>query len=237
MAYEQRGLRRQKVRYNSDNDDNPLVYQLVLDGAKVTPTSATIAVYAPGNSTAVLTATAMTVSGTLLTYELDTTETDDFPIDTGYRAEIVVTYNSLTYNGRIIFDVVPYLLRLNIGRDQLVALDDQLSAGEFGGDDDFSELIDACRDDLSVMIEAHVLETDKLLENMILDSAQVAPAARYYILQQYFRAHGEIDKADSYEAKFKDLFRSALSTIQYDSTQDGEEDSDIGGALRIRVTT
>lgn len=237
MAYEQRSLRRQKVRYSSDNDDNALTYQLVLNGAKVTPTSATIAVYKPGTSTAVLAATAMTVSGTLMTYALDTTTTADFPLDEGYRADIVVTYGGVTYNRHIMFDVVSYLLRLDIGRDQLVALDDQLNAAEFGGDDDFSELIDACRDDLSVMIEAHVIDDDKLLENMILDSSAVSPAARYYILQQYFRAHGETDKADNYESKFKDLFRSALSTIRYDKTQDGEEDADIGGALLIRVTT
>ena len=42
MAYEQKRIGRGKVQYNNDNDANPLTYQLVVDGAKVTPTSATI---------------------------------------------------------------------------------------------------------------------------------------------------------------------------------------------------
>ena len=72
MAYEQRNLRRQKVRYNDDNDDNKLEYQLVLDGAKVTPTSATITIYKPGSTAAVVSAASMTLSGSVLQYAPDT---------------------------------------------------------------------------------------------------------------------------------------------------------------------
>lgn len=236
MAYEQKGLRRQKVRYNSTNDDNPLTYQLVVDGAKVTPTSATIAVYAPGETSATLTATAMTKSGSLLTYALATTTTADYPVATGYRAEIVVTYSSKTYDRVVIFDVVKFLLDLSIGRDQLVAMDEQLTSAEWGGDGDFSELIIACRDDLQVMIEAHVIGSGKLLENMILDSAAVAPAARYYILSQFFMGK-DSEKSDRYESRFEKLFKAALGSIQYDTDQDGFENSEVGGIQAIRLTT
>jgi len=67
MAFELRTLARPRVRRNDLNDDNPLVYQLVVPAeGKVTPTSATIAIYRDGSSTAVLAATAMTVVGTTL---------------------------------------------------------------------------------------------------------------------------------------------------------------------------
>ena len=117
MAYEHKPLRRQKVRYNNTNDDNPLLYQLVVDEEKVTPTSATITIYAPGNSTALVTAAVMTVTGTLLTYKPDTTTEASWPIATGYRADIVVTYATLTYDRHVVFDIVPYLLITGVARD------------------------------------------------------------------------------------------------------------------------
>ena len=49
MTFELKRLGRQKVRYDSANDDNLLRYQLVVDGAKVTPTSATISIYKPSS--------------------------------------------------------------------------------------------------------------------------------------------------------------------------------------------
>jgi len=238
MAYEFRKLGRPKVVYNSANNENPIVAQLVEDGAKITPTSATITIYKPGSTTAVLAATAMTVSGTLLTYEVDTTTTSDFPVDTGYRADIAVTVSGEVKQTLVVmFDVVKYLLNLGISHDQLLAMDATIEGHLWAGDSDLSELINACRDVIQTKIEGKVHDDGKLIENMILDSSRVATAARFYILYRFWQAKGDEDRADDYRREWEEMWPAVLSTIAYDTDQDGQESEEIGGIQEIRLVT
>lgn len=226
MPYELKATRRQKVRYNDDNDDNALTYQLYVDHEKATPTSATITIYRPGSSTAVVSGASMTVSGTLLTYAVDaSSSTTDFPIDTGFRGEMSIVSGGTTYERVLTFDVVKTVLELHIGRDQLVDRDDQLVAGEHAGDENFPGLISAARDDLQVLLEAKAFADRRLIEDMILDHGKLATVARYYILEMYFRNKGNDDKANHYERRFNDLWEAFLGSVEYDKDQDGVEDS------------
>ncbi len=235
MAYESRHIRRFKVRYDDDNADNPLTYQLVLNGAKITPTSATVAVYAPGETTATLAATAMTVSGTLMTKAIDTSTEADYPVGTGYRARIVVTYGGVTYEDDVLFDVVKFLLRIPVGVDQLIARDDSIKAMEWNGDEDLSEIIEACRDEIQLMLEAKALEDGQLLENMVLDSSRIAIPFRPYVLSQIMYAKGRDAQADRYEKSFDKLFRAMLAGIRYDKDQDLTEDGTTGRVNPVRL--
>lgn len=236
MAYESKSLRRFKCRYDDGNADNPITYQLVIDGAKVTPTSATIATYDSGG-TAVLAATAMTVSGTLMTYPIDTTTEADYPVGTGYRARIVVTYNAVTYEHDIIFDVVKFLLRLGIGVDQIIARDDSIKAMEWNGDEDLSEIIEACRDELQLKLETKAVEDGQLIENMVLDASRVAIPARLYMLSAIFRAKKMYEDAKHYGELFEEMFRAVLSGIEYDTNQDLQEDGQTGQVQVVRFIT
>ena len=237
MAYESKTLRRFKCRYDDGNADNPITHQLVLNGAKVTPTSATIATYAPGDTTATLSATAMTVSGTLMTYAIDTTTEADYPVGTGYRAHIVVTYGGVTYEHEIIFDVVKFLLRLNVGVDQLIARDDSIKAMEWNGDEDLSEIIEACRDELQLMLEGKATEDGQLAENMVLDASRVAIPFRLYVLAQIFFGKQMYEDAKRYQTMFDEMFRAMLSGIEYDTNQDLSEDGSTGQVLAVRFVT
>jgi hypothetical protein len=236
MAFELRNQRRQKVRYDSTNDDNKLVYQLVVNGAKVTPTSATIAISDP-SGTSIVTPAAMTVSGTLLTYQLDTTTEADYPIATGYRGDIIVTYSALTYDRVIFFDVVRYLLDLNIGIDQLVAVDDSIKGMTWDGDYDFNAMIEGCRDYLQTRIESKVVNDGKLIENMILDNSGVSVAARFYILSQIMLGKRDMERHEIYKAEFESTLKSVLSSIRYDTGQDGTEPETYGGIISARLVT
>ena len=237
MAYEQRNLRRSKVRFNDDNDDNPLEFQLVIDGAKVTPTSGTITIFKPGSSTAVVTTASMTLSGSVLKYAVNTTTTANYPVDEGYRADLAITYSGVVYKRQLVFDVAKYLLDLNIGFDQLVAFDDSIRGMTHDGDEDFSELIEACRDVLQTRIESKVLEDKRLLENMILDHSRVASAARFYILSRIYLNKGDLERHDLYRNDFDQLFDAVLNSIQYDKAQDGEERTEMGGIQEVRLVT
>lgn len=236
MAYEQRAIRRQKVRYDDDNSDTPLRWQRVIDGEKATPDAApTITIYAPGNSTALVTDDDMTLSGTVATYSVDTTTEASWPVQTGYRARIKTTVGSIEYLDDVMFDVVKFILTLDIGVDQLAALDERVSSMQHRGDEDFGELIEAVRDELQAMIETRVIKDNRLLENMILDVSRVSIPARFLILHRIHEEKENYEAATRYMERFQELWRSTLSTIQYDSGQDLEEDSTLGGVQAFRL--
>jgi len=238
MSYEERRLARQKVRYNSDNDDVDLVFQLVEAGAKVTPDSATIEIFKPGSTTAVLDAAAMTVSGSLLTYNVLTTTVADFPVDQGYRADIVVTFNTTeTADRHFIFDVAKYLFTPNLAFDQLVALDDEVRGMAHDNDEAFGPIIEASRDELQEMIESRIRTMGaRLLEEHILDASRAAIPFRRYVLANIFREKGNTEKADYHEGKFETLFGLMMSSLAADGDQDGQESSDVGGVAEVVFT-
>ncbi len=225
MAYESRHLRRQKVRYNNANDDALIYFQLVKNEVKVTPTSATIQVFNP-SGTSILAATAMTVSGTIMSYAISTTTTATWPVATGYRAHIIVTASGITYEEDILFDVVKFLLDIGVGFDQLLARDDRVRAMEWNGDEDLSEVIGACRDELQLLLETKAIDDGQLVENMILDSSRVAIPFRFYVLKAIFTAKGMDAAAAKAEEEFEKFFRAMLAGIKYDVGQDLSEDGD-----------
>lgn len=236
MAHELKSLARQKVQYNNDNSTNLIVYQLVIDGVKVTPTSAKISVYRRGSSTALVSSQDMTVSGTFMTYAIDTTTVASWPIETGYRAVITVTYSADTYVRTVIFDVVRYILDLAIGIDQLADIDHNVTGMIHNDDDDLSGIIVAARTLMQVEIEAKVLKDQKMVENMILDQSHVAVAGCFLVLSLLYLEHGNLEKAEKHEKLYEKLIRAVLSTLRYDAAQDGDEDSP-GGNQEVRLET
>jgi len=237
MSYELKPLMRQKVLYDNSNESNPLLYQLVLDGVKATPDSATITIYKRGSATALVTAAAMTLSGSVLRYAVDTTTEASWPLDTGYRADLEITYGGVVYARHIVFDVVRFLLDLAIGVDQLVDIDDRVAGMVHNGDDDLPGLIVAARSVLQARLEAKVLKDGKLIENAILDPSHLATSACFWILSQLWFNKGEQTKAEWYRKEFDALSESVLSNLRYDEAQDGDEDAEPGGIQQVRLYT
>lgn len=233
-TYESRPLRRQKIRYNDANDENLLTYQLVVGGAKVVPSSATVTIYAPGGTTALVSAAAMTVSGTLMTYAIDTTTTASWPVDEGYRADIVVTVSGTTYPAHLVFDVATYTLRLSVTKDQLVALDGGVRNFLNDSDADLSEVIEACRDEIQFILETKAVEGGQLLENMLLDESRLAIPARRYILAHIFESKGNPERAE-YHRKIWESMLPNIFTLPMDTGQGGSESTTTGGAQMIRM--
>lgn len=235
MAYEQIRLSRQKVLYNSTNATNPITAQLVLQGAKVTPTSATITIYAPGGTTALVSAGTMTVTGTMLTYSATTTTTASWPIATGYRADIAVTYSAAVYTMHEMFDVVKYLVRCHVTWDRLVAIDDSIVGSEHNGDEDLSPLIESVRDMAQAALEAKIVNGKKLVENYILDTAPTDTAMAFGVLAQWCLNRGMIEKYKIYREYFERTLGDILSTLKYDTGQSGFEAATPGGIHEVTL--
>lgn len=235
MTYTQRPVRRQRVRYDDANDDNVLTYQFTIGSEKITPTSATITIYAPGSTTALVSAAAMTVSGSLLTYAVDTTTEASWPVGNGYRADIVVTYSSVTYPRHLIFDVVKYVLTLNCTRDTLLSIDSNILGMDHAGDDDFSAVIESCKDELQVLLEAKIIESKKLLKDMVLDYSGLELCLAYRVLSRVWRNAGNHDTANEYKENYEEMWQAITSSLLYDVNQDGTEDNKPGVIQAVRL--
>jgi hypothetical protein len=247
MAYEVRPLRRFKARYDNANADNLLRVAIVRDGAKVlwvggVGDTAHATIYAPGVVAAVATDLDLTaVSGSsVLSLALDTTTEANYPIKTGYRAEITVTIGTTVYLGQVIFDVARHPLLIPLTVDQLVARDHRLRGADWGGDDDFSEIIDACRDEIQLMIEGVETESGRTLEETVLDANKLAVPFRLYVLAAIFRGNADDwaqTAADHYDSVFKDAWASWLKQVRPDTGQAGSEGGAEPRIVQVRLHT
>lgn len=100
-----------------------------VDGAKVTPSSATFKVYQPNQGSpdsTELTSGSMTIDGTTgeMTCTLDVSSTNDYFLAEGYRCEVTFVVSGVTYSKPIVFDVVrqPMLRLIPVRVDDLKAL-------------------------------------------------------------------------------------------------------------------
>lgn len=235
MAYEYRSIRRQKVRYNSDNADNLLIAPLVVDGAKVAlvgsgdgADTATISVYAPGSTTALVDEDDMDITDgdSYATYALDTTTVASWPIGAGYRADVTITDTSTTlvHKLAIVFDIAPYLLGLWVTRDQLVDIDSEVNAMEWAGDETLAGKICAARDELQIRLESLATESGAALETMVLDPAKISVVMAYLVLAGLFGALGNEAKYARYEERWRELWKLWCGQIRLDTGHTGSED-------------
>ena len=97
---------RLEVYYNKASNNTLKWGPFTVAGVAITSgATATVAISNPAG-TAIVTATAMTAALPYFTYSVDTSTTASYPLDEGYVTDIVVTYSALTYNYRVLFDVV-----------------------------------------------------------------------------------------------------------------------------------
>jgi hypothetical protein len=243
MAYELRALRRQKVRYNSANTDNPLWFTLVDDSSKTAMASgdaATITIYAPGNATALVEDGDMTetIGSSVITYSPDTTTTASWPVGEGYRADVTVAISGgLTFTRHFIFDVVKYPLVLPMTRDQLVDRSDLIDGMNWAGDGDFIGILEACRDELQLKLEGLAYLHGRILEDMALDASKLAVVWRPYVLEAIYREKGMTEKADYYLTRANELWDLYSAQVRFDTGQDGEEDSSPTRLVKTRFYT
>lgn len=237
MAYERHRLGRQTIRYDDENDDLPLKYQFAVNDAKQTPSAATIAISLNGTEKLAATSTGVTISGSLVSYTLDTTTESTWLLGNGYRADLVLTYSSVTYERHFFFDIVKYVFVPHLTFDQLRAYDDNVVGRDHDGDEDFSELIGACRDVLQARIEAKMIEASRLKQHMIVDPSQVAVAFRSFVLSRIFRNADDHTKANEYRDEYREILDAALSTTPFDTSQSGSEGAQTGGIQETRLET
>lgn len=89
------------------------------DNQKIVPISATLTVFAPGGSTEIISAQAMTVGADgLLSYALTTAHNDTY--DENYKADITYVVAGETYHTTLYYDVVKSILHVVITDEDIV---------------------------------------------------------------------------------------------------------------------
>jgi len=243
MAYELRELRRQKVRYDSDNADMPLTFTLVRDGVKTDMASgdaATVTIYRPGVTAAVVTDGGMTetIGSSLITYAPDTTTTTDWPVEEGYRAEVTVAISGgTTFISHFIFDIVKFPLNLMLARDQLADRSSLIKGMNWAGDEDFSGPISACRDELQLRLEGLAHLHGRILEDMAIDHHKLAVVQRVYVLAEIYRDKRDTEMADHFERKFEELWEAYEAQAKFDTSQSGTEEASPTRLVKTRLYT
>jgi len=122
----------QEARYGSSSATLRMYAEL--DGQFVTPSAATVSILKPGQTTATISGASVTISGNLMTYALDASNTGTWPLLESCRAEWSYTANGVVQDPRaMLFDVVrtPLLHHMPCTVDELrgaaPAIDQMLS--------------------------------------------------------------------------------------------------------------
>ena len=128
MSITQRGNTNLPGEVRFDSAGQVLKAWAMVDGALVTPTSATVTLYSPGGAVLVA-ATAATV-GSELTYTLDASDEGTWVLDEGYTARWDYTIASVARVQEHLFDVVlrPILANIPVTVDDLKNADPSIDA-------------------------------------------------------------------------------------------------------------
>ena len=129
MSITQRGNTNLPGEVRFDSAGQVLKAWAMVDGALVTPTSATVTLYSPGGAVLVA-ATSATVSGSELTYTLDASDEGTWVLDEGYTARWDYTIASVDRVQEHLFDVVlrPLLANIPVTVDDLKNADPSIDA-------------------------------------------------------------------------------------------------------------
>ena len=234
MAYTwQTHARYQDARY--DYASNRLTYTVLHPetGLEATASAVTIAVYAPGETTATLSATAMSAvagSDSQWEYTLDTTETSDYPVDVGYRAEVVYTISSVEYYDQFFVSVVYYPLIFGLSDDQLYELESELERVLPTGQTTWIRKIRAAENQIRAEFYEASTQNENLHPSRVNGYAQIFEWHRYKTLWLVFSdledAHDEGSKTLMYEERMKTAKEACLSQLAYSVSEEEAPDAD-----------
>ncbi len=230
MAYErQPHPRRWELEYEGDGPGTTLRYTFVLDGKETRPTSAKIAIDNSGG-TALVASTAMTLESSpsaSLTYQVDASDTDDYPLGEGYKATIVTTYSSETYTDTIWFDVVRRPLWPTLRDDGLLELEQELGLYKDTGEVDWSKKIEAAWGRIVTRLRQKANQDGQIRPALIVGYDQLYETHRLWTCELIFRdrqgeGEGNLLKAEYYEAQRIQELDAALASLTY-SVGDAED--------------
>ncbi len=245
MAYtHQPSPRRFEFKYECDTAQNRLLYTVIhpFTGKPATPSAITISVTDPGG-TEVLAAASIasnTVSGSDNQYylDLDTTDTDDFPIAEGYRCEIIFTIDSEAHYDEVYADVVYHPLRFKLPPSKLWELESELERQFAPGKTDHSPKILAAEGMIRTEIRQATTQDGTLNPARLVGSEQLSEWHRALTLFLIFTDLSNKTKVATYAASTEYWKAGAMSVLSYSAAEQEDpgdpEEIDAGGVMLDR---
>lgn len=225
MAYSFRKASHQEILYNDTNDENPLEFTFIDDtGTEQTPTSATIAIYSPSQistATPILAATAMTVSGSKLTYVRDTsTSTSVYAIDQDYRAKVIVTYSSATYERKFYFDIVRNILKPLLTENLLKEKVPSLMKESYGEEESFVPAFNGAWRTILERINDYNIQNQQIRASMVLDSTAILPVHENLVIAYIYENKKDFDTGSIYRGRYEEELARLLASIRWNTADE-----------------
>lgn len=216
---------RYEVRYDTASNNILRWGPFTVSGVDIdSSATATIAISNPAG-TAIVTATAMTADLPYFTYNVDTDDVSDYPLDEGYIADIVVTYSGSTYNYRILFDVVRQPFPIMVGDDDIIAQFPSAGSRLPSGQSNYSS---------QILLAAEEVKTELLSQGLrpalVFDPAQFRLPIVFLTLHHLHKNIWKKEAGDRWEEdaeywyhRYERAIDRALSTVmvRYDDDEDG----------------
>lgn len=231
MTITQPGSRlRQEVRYGATAQT--LEFWVEIDGLKVDPSSATVAIYAPDSDISTATALVASAAATesadnLLSTSVDVSSTSTFPLAQGYIAAWSFTASSRTHVREMLFDVVrrPF-------NHYPPLRDDDLKNAHVSVDPALTQLnVTAQRFILQAWEDfVHLVRGKGKRLALITDPADLAAPFRHFALDALFRG---VSRKDDHYWRMAEDHRAKFATL-WDATELEYSHADIGASHRER---
>jgi len=216
---------RMDVRYDTSANNVIRWGPFTISGVDIDAGStAKIAISDPGG-TAIVSSTAMTADLPYFTYDVDTDDTDDYPLDEGYVADIVVTHSEKAYPYRVLFDVVRSPFALMVGDDDIIAQFPSAASRLPSGQTNYSPQILLAFEEIKMEILAQGLRPA-----LDFDPAQFRLPTIYLTLHMLHKNIWKKEAADRWQedaeywfTRYDRMMTTALGTVvvRYDADEDG----------------
>lgn len=221
---------RYDVRYNTATNNIIKWGPFTVDGVDIDASAtATIAISNPAG-TEIVSATAMTAALPYFTYAVDTSDTDDYPLDERYIADILVTHSAKVYPYRVFFDVVRSPFVLMVGDDDIIAQFPSAGSRYPSGQTDYSK---------QLLLAFEEIKTEILAQGfrpaLMVDPAQFRLPVIFLTLHILHRNIWKKESADRWSEdadywfmRYEKSMATALATVmvRYDSDEDGKVGDD-----------
>jgi len=223
--------RRWELMYDCATAQNRYLYTVVQNGKEATATAVTIQIDNPAG-TSVLAAADMTQdTGTDAQwyYDIDTDDTDDFPLDEGYKATITYTISSVDYIDTVYLDVCRHPLHFTTTDDDLIAAENELRNYKLSGETDWSAKIRRAEDKIRGRLRMKANQDGFARPALVVGFDQLQELHILWAIELIAQDQRDYKMRDDYREQRKDELESALASLTYsadDADNPDVEDSD-----------
>lgn len=168
--------------------------------------------------------------------DIDTTDSDDWPTELNYRADVTFTYDSNGYHRLFYFDVLNDPWRPNLATNDLLVLAPVLSYEEEGANADFSDIIMEAEEELRLHLRTRGISPGLIRNKAALNRChRLLSTSLLYLRSAYEADSGRWAKYLDWRSQFECGLKQMLSRLELDLDQDNQIDLAVLNRSGVRL--